>query len=56
MVQLGRDVTDLDQESLLSLLREYMNVFGFRPEEMPGIAPTVMKHWLNVDPLHGPII
>jgi len=31
-------------------------VFAFGPEEMSGIAPTVMEHWLNVDPLYRPVV
>jgi len=34
-VQQGRDITAVDRLSLLSLLREYRDVFAFRPEEMP---------------------
>jgi len=33
-----------DRLSLLSLLQEYRHVFAFGPEEMLGIAPTVMEH------------
>jgi len=53
-VQLGRDVTNLDRKSLLSLLREYRDVFAFGCEENPSISPTIMEHRLNVDPLHRP--
>ena len=42
--------------SLISLLQEYRDVFAFGLEEMPGIAPTVIEHRLNVDPLHRPIV
>ena len=53
---MGQEITALDQQSLLSFLREYKVVFAFRLEEMPGIALTVMEHWLNVDPHHRPVI
>jgi len=55
-VQLGRDVTNLDRKWLLSLLREYRDVFAFGCEENPSISPTIMEHLLNVDPLHRPVI
>ena len=55
-VQLGHDITATDRQSLVSLLLEYKDVFAFGPEEMPGIAPNMMEHWLNVDPRHKPII
>ena len=55
-VHLGQDIMTLDRQSLLFLLREYKDVFVFGPEEMFGIAPTVMEHRLNVDPYHRPVI
>jgi len=55
-VQLGQYITALDWQSLLFLLREYKDVFAFGPEEMSGIAPTVMEHRLNVDPHHRPVV
>ena len=55
-VQLGRDTTAFDWQSLLSLLREYKDVFAFGPDEMLGIAPNVMEHGLNVDPRHKSVI
>ncbi|KAJ8424438.1 hypothetical protein Cgig2_003896 [Carnegiea gigantea] len=44
IVQLGRGMTALDRQSLLSLLQEYKDVFAFGLEEMLGITPTVMEH------------
>ena len=55
-VQLGRDITTFDRQSLLFLLREYKDVFVFGPDKMPCIAPNVMEHRLNVDSHHKPII
>jgi len=55
-VRLGHDITFADRQSLVSLLREYKDVFAFGPEEMHGIVPSVMKRRLNVDPRHKPVI
>ena len=55
-VQLGYDITIADRQSLVSLLREYKDVFAFGPEERLGIATSVMEHQLNADPLHNLII
>ena len=55
-VQLCQDIIAVDRQSLLSLLQEYKDVFVFGPEEMPSIAPTIMKHQLNIDPHHQPVI
>ena len=55
-VQLNRGITTLDRQSLVSLLREYKDVFTFGPKEMSGIAPNVMEHQLNVNPCHRSVI
>jgi len=55
-VQLSHDIVIEGRQSLVSLLREYKDVFAFEPEEMPGIAPTVMQHHLNDDPQHKPVV
>jgi len=55
-MQLGRGITTADRQSLVSFLREYNDVFAYRPEEMPRIAPNVMEHRLNIDPRHKPVI
>jgi len=44
------------RHSLVKLLQEYWDVFAFSPEEMPGINPKVMEHWLNMDPTYKPVI
>jgi len=49
-------MTAADQQPLISLLQEYRDVFAFGREEMADIAPTVMEHRLNVDPLHRPVV
>jgi len=49
-------MTALDWQSLLSLLEKYRDVFAFGLEKMPGIGPTIMEHWLNVDPHHTSVI
>jgi len=55
-LQLGSDITATDQQSLVSLLREYKDRFAFGPEEILGITPSVMEHQLNADPRHKPVI
>ena len=31
-------------------------MFAFGPKEILGIAPTVMEHWLNVEPLYRSVV
>jgi len=56
MVRIGSALTPPIKEAIISLLRQYQDVFTFEPSEMPGIAPEVMQHKLNVDPSHKPVI
>ena len=56
IVQLGRDITAFDRQSLLFLLRKYKDVFAFGSDEMPSIVPNVMEHRLNVDSCTKPVI
>ena len=56
MVQIGREMKVDARDSLISLLREYRDVFTFGSEETPGIDPTIVEHRLNVNSLYKPII
>ncbi|GAA0160548.1 hypothetical protein LIER_17082 [Lithospermum erythrorhizon] len=38
------------QKQLITLIREFEDVFAWRPEDMPGIDPAVALHKLYVDP------
>ena len=49
-------MSDLDQKSLFSHLREYRDVFTFGPEEMPSMALTIIEHRLNMNPLHRQVV
>jgi len=40
----------------IGLLLEYYDIFAFGPKEMSGINPSIMKHRLNVDPAHKPLV
>jgi len=55
-IQISWEIEAATCQSLISLLGEYRDVFGFEPEEMLGIDPAVMEHSLNVDLLHKPVI
>jgi len=55
-IQIGREIEAATRHSLISLLREYRDVFAFSPEEMPDINPAVIQQRSNMDPLQKPII
>ena len=48
--------SDLEFTALVRLLREYLDVFAWTPEEMPGIDSKVIFHSLGVDPAHRPVM
>ncbi|XP_074339728.1 uncharacterized protein LOC141677596 [Apium graveolens] len=51
----GKGLETSFQEELISLLREYADVFAWAPEDMPGIDQSVAMHSLDVDPRKRPI-
>ena len=56
IIQLGRDIEDETKRTLVSLLREYQDIFAFGLEEMLGIILAIMEHQLNIDPTHRPVV
>ena len=55
VVRIGNALAPPVKEAIISLLRQYQDVFAFKPSEMPGISSEVMQHRLHVDPLHKPV-
>ncbi|XP_074328432.1 uncharacterized protein LOC141666341 [Apium graveolens] len=49
-LKIGKGLETSFQEELISLLREYADVFTWAPEDMPGIDQSVAMHNLDVDP------
>ena len=56
IVRVGHSLAPTVKEAIVTLLRQYQDVFAFEPSEMSGIAPKIMQHKLNVDPSHKPVI
>ena len=44
-----------EKEELISLIREYIDVFAWNYEDMPGLDPNVAVHRLNIKPDVKPI-
>ena len=53
---MGSQLLDNKRAELLDFLLLNKDVFAWTPYEMPGIDPEVMRHKLNVDPGHKPIV
>ena len=49
-VFISSQLTIQENEQLVTLLKEYMDVFAWNYDEMPGLDPGLAVHALNVDP------
>ena len=48
--QVGAKLPSQEKEILLEFLRANIDVFAWSPYEAPGIDPSFICHWLNVNP------
>ncbi|XP_050248604.1 uncharacterized protein LOC126695843 [Quercus robur] len=46
----------LEKAQLISLLKEYIDVFAWEYHEMPGLDPNLVSHALNVEPGAKPMV
>ena len=56
LVFISSQLTIQEKEQLVTLLKEYMDVFAWTYDEMPGLDPGLVVHALNVDPEVKPVI
>ena len=45
-----------EKKELLSLLKEYRDVFAWQYEEMPGLDPEMVAHAFNIEPGAKPVV
>ena len=50
LVFISSQLTVQENEQLVTLLKEYMDVFAWTYDEMPGLDLGLVVHSLNVDP------
>ena len=55
-VFISSQLTIQEKEQLVTLLKEYMDVFAWTYDEMPGLDLGLVVHGLNVDPGVKPVI
>ena len=53
---MSSQLTIQEKEQLVTLLKEYMDVFAWTYNEMPGLDPKLVVHAFNVDPGVKPVI
>ena len=46
----------LEKAQLISLLKEYIDVFAWEYHEMPGLDPNLVAHALNMEPGARPVV
>lgn len=54
MVKISKCLLEEEKRRLISLLREYKDVFTWKYEEMPGLNPKLVTHKMSVDPKAKP--
>ncbi|ONK72756.1 uncharacterized protein A4U43_C04F22840 [Asparagus officinalis] len=52
---IAEDLSSSEKEDLISLIREYIDVFAWNYEDMSGLDPKVAMHRLNIDPDAKPV-
>ena len=55
-VFINTQLTAQEREQLVALLKKYMDAFTWTYDEMLGLDPGLVVHFLNVDPGFKPVI
>ncbi|RVW45301.1 Transposon Ty3-I Gag-Pol polyprotein [Vitis vinifera] len=54
-LRIGSDLSTDERDSLLQLLRSYLDVFAWSYEDMPGLDPSIVQHRLPLLPQARPV-
>ena len=55
LVQIGSTLSSEERERLVALLKDFKDVFAWSYEDMPGIDPEIVQHWIPLDPEARPV-
>ena len=50
LVKISNSLSEEERRKLITLLREFKDVFAWSYQEMPGLSPSLVTHKLKVDP------
>ena len=53
MVQIGNTLTSSEKKALVTLLKEFKEVFAWLYEDMPEIDTNIVQHCIPIDPAVG---
>ncbi|WKA08452.1 hypothetical protein VitviT2T_026174 [Vitis vinifera] len=54
-LRIGSDLSTDERDSLIQLLRSYLDVFAWSYEDMPGLDPSIVQHRLPLLPRARPV-
>ena len=52
---ISKSLSPQEKEEYISLIREYIDVFAWSYEDMPGLDPEIAMHRLNIKPDAKPV-
>ena len=55
ILTLGKDITPQERTSLIKLITEYLDVFAFSYEDMPGLPTSLVEHRIDLKPDAKPV-
>ena len=55
MVQIGNTLTSSEKDELVTLLKEFKEIFAWSYEDMPGIDANIVLHCIPIDPAIKPV-
>ena len=48
LISISESLSSTEKKDLISLIKEYIDVFAWSNEDMPGLDPQVAMHCLNI--------
>jgi len=48
LISISESLSPIEKQNLISLIWEYIDVFTWSYEDMPGLDPQVIMHHLNI--------
>jgi len=55
LISISESLSPTEKKDLISLIKEYIDVFAWSYEDMPGLDPHVAMHRLNIKPDAKPV-
>ncbi|KAK9943690.1 hypothetical protein M0R45_009291 [Rubus argutus] len=56
LISVSTNLTPQEKEILITILKEFRDIFAWSYEEMPGLDPSLVCHTLNIQPCSRPVV